>query len=297
MAHFPQPSGDVKYLEAAQEMRASAKQDKAKRFLTLVVWVTIFLSVSLAFATLTAQPIAVVSNNRLVSYLLGALLHLLLGLAFHFYKVSRAHHHHFYRIYLAIGLVLILAIVIVGFLRVALFFQAEATLAQAPAFTDQIIAYALSLFAVILEVAAPMLLGFQVAGAWLNYEKAASLYKYTEDFHKRLVSETDKHYAWIEEGYRLESEIRRLKAYIEQAHKNIRSYRAEDRSKEAAAEKVKLTIYEEKILECETRKSLLSKWFPGEDFDKQVESVLRQHEASKDDSQQSPSTDSDTPNE
>lgn len=262
-----QTKTDLKSLQAAQSMRNEMRRKQVKAMLVLILWALFFITVSLSFATLTAQPLLAVSGNQTISYVLGAFLHLLLGLAFHLWKVGRHHRNPYAVAYLVFGLILIGAVVIVGWLRVTLQLQTVVGSAMQILPMEQITVYVTSLFATILEIVAPMLLGLQLASSWLAYEREANLYRYTAEFHKRLGNENDQLQAWIDEASRLEGKIDQLKNDINESEDRVTVNQARDNHEEVKQAQTEIARAKAELAYCEDCLTLIQKWFPGSNTD------------------------------
>lgn len=255
-----EPSQGIK---AASGMREAALQAQKEAWRTVLIWAVLLVIASVAFAALTARPLARLTGDFAIAYVVSVFLHLALGLAAHLWKLGRARRLPMTSIYGAFTILLILGIFVVAILRAQLMLERTLGVEQQISLAQRLSPYLISLFMAILEVVIPMLFGVKLADSWLNYEARKRDFDYASIFARRITSENDPMEAWIHEAYSLKKERQELEQQIAQKRHEIAYLDAAGKTADADVAEAAMHTLEGQIRELNHRLSLIERWYPG----------------------------------
>lgn len=255
-----EPSQGIK---AASGMREATLRARKEAWRTVLVWGVVLAVASLVFAAFTTRPLARFIGDNTVAYLLGVLLHTFLGLSAHGWKLGRARRTLLAPVCGALALVFILGLLAISVLRAQLTLESSVGLTQEASPTETFKAYLISMILGVVEICGPLLVGFFLGNAWLNYEAKKRDFDYASTFALRITSENDPMEAWIHEAYSLKKERQRMEQQIIQLRRDVAYLDAQGHSAKADALEATIHTLEEHIREQYHRLSLIERWYPG----------------------------------
>lgn len=287
-------------VRAASGMRDAAARALSEALRAVVLWATLLVVASVAFAALTARPLARITGEYIIAYTISVALHFFLGLSAHMWKLGRARQLHMSSLYGAFTLLLMLGIIVIGILRAQMMLERGVGTAQQLPLAQQLAPYLISLFMALVEIVAPMVAGSKLADSWLNYESKKQDYDYAVDFALRITTECDPMKAWIHEAYTLKRERRIKEVQITQLRREVAYLDAQNQQAKADIHEATIAAHEAQIRLLNHRLTLIERWYPGDPRDLQDESdrMLDEPRPPKDRADgQMPPADTDAPRE
>ncbi len=248
---------------AAAKMRYAIASELSSARRAIIGWGIALLVASALFALLTTNALGRFTGEPLTAYFIGLILHILLGLSSHMWKLSVFHRSKTSSLYMFFVIIFALALLVIAYFRADLLVQRGY-----PVLT----AYLISFFLFLIEVAGPMVFGILLANSWHRSEELRRDFDWARNFATIIPDEHDPRSAWIDEGYHLRDDIRHLEAEKTEAQSQKSRAEAEGNSAEVARLTEQIAEKDVQISRLRRRYETLRRHFPWAttDFDRGV---------------------------
>jgi hypothetical protein len=186
-------------VQAARTLLKSPERTVRRKLAGALFWGIVLLCASAALSQVTGSVLTRLMDDWL-AYLLGAILHLAIGLSIHLLVVGAAQgdprDKTFGVVFLALSLVSLF------YVFIARSFNIMAELGKSPAF-----AWSLSGFLLLIEVVIPALLGYFLAKSWLSHNEAVEEKHFYQNHHQLIEESERPSERWNDAEARLDEEI------------------------------------------------------------------------------------------
>jgi len=251
--------GRLEHLQQANRMYDHVASQLARTQRAVIAWGILLVILAFGFGALTTAPFDRIGVAHRTAYLLGVILHLLLGLSKVGWQWADAHRRKPLGIIFRIGVVvLVLTILIVAYFRADL---------QVERGYPPLAAYLVSFFVALLEIVGPLVVGTFLGDAVVQHEELRRDLDWCAGFRRAMGSAVNPDGHWHDMGASLRHKIQDERSKLENLHyQRENSIASHDRA--AAREIVEqIKQAEREIQHHEELYSLVKQFYPGSDLE------------------------------
>ncbi len=272
MINQPSQQEQTASLTAANTMYAHLNRDHTRLWFFAVLWALLLVGLSLIFGRLTIAAFQRIGADPNTAFLLGVVLHILLGIA----KASwqwAIDHRRSPLIYQLGVLLLVGAIIVVAYFRA----QLQIELGSPP-----LVAYLVSAFIALLEIVGPLVVGTLLGNVATRIAKVQRDRTWADQFRNSVSVSLNPLKEWQDEGINLRGRIAKNERLIEEAKLKREQALAQHDHAEARRLEEEIGKAEENIQTYRHQYILLRQHYPGTnvDFDRGVEEALKASQGS-----------------